>query len=105
MLKKHTWEAYLEPSQASKIELFQEIANGFKPFIIFAKNSILDIWLSSEYTSVSIEKYYPIERDGGINCASIFDIITTVKYNTHFGKWAFYGFVLRWEGAFWLELT
>ena len=34
-------EAYLEPSQTFNMELFAKIANGYKPFLIFAKN--LDI--------------------------------------------------------------
>ena len=34
--------------------------------MIFAKSSVLDIWLSPEYTSVSIEKklFCRIEKDG-----------------------------------------
>ena len=52
----HSSEAYLERSQASDMELFKKIASGFKSFLIFAKNSILDISLSPEYASASIEK-------------------------------------------------
>ena len=52
---KHTSEAYLELSQTSDMELFKKIAGGFKSFLIFAKSSILDIWQSPEYTSLSIE--------------------------------------------------
>ena len=38
-------EAYLESTQELKIELFAKakIANGFKPLIIFAKGSVIDI--------------------------------------------------------------
>ena len=32
------------------MELFAEIVNGWKPFAILAKSSILDVWLSTEYT-------------------------------------------------------
>ena len=40
-------EAYLEPSQTSDMKLFKKIASGFKPFLIFAKSSILDIRLNT----------------------------------------------------------
>ena len=43
-----TSEAYLEPSQASKMELFVKIVNGFEPLAIFAKSPILDVLLGSE---------------------------------------------------------
>ena len=38
------------------MELFKKIASSFKSFLIFAKSSILDIWLSPEYASASSEK-------------------------------------------------
>ena len=39
----HTWEAYLERSQASKIKLSEKIDNSWKPLTIFRK-SLLDDW-------------------------------------------------------------
>ena len=39
---------YSEPCQTSKMELFLKIINGRKPLTIFAKSSILDVWLGSE---------------------------------------------------------
>ena len=39
---------YLEPSPASKKELFGKIVNGFQPLTIFAKGSILDVGLGCE---------------------------------------------------------
>ena len=33
------------------MEIFEKIVNGFKPVTIFAKRSILDYWLGSEYAS------------------------------------------------------
>ena len=42
-------EAYSEPSQTSEMELFAEIDNSIRPLTIFAKSSILNIWLGSEY--------------------------------------------------------
>ena len=36
-------EAYSEPSQTYKMDLFAKIVIGFQPFTIFAKNYILDI--------------------------------------------------------------
>ena len=34
------------------MEIFAKIVNNWKPFIIFAKSSILDARLGSEYASV-----------------------------------------------------
>ena len=42
-------EAYTEPCQTSRIELFAKRVNGLKPLTIFAKSSILDVWQGSEY--------------------------------------------------------
>ena len=42
---------YSETIQTSKIELFVEKINGWKPLTIFTKYAILDIWLDSEYAS------------------------------------------------------
>ena len=71
------------------MELSEKLVNVFKWFLMFAKGSILDIWLSPEYASVSIEKQMVscIERDGK-NCASFFNGIITSKYNTHFGDYS-----------------
>ena len=43
-----TLEAYSEPSGTSKMEVFAKIVNSCQPLIIFAKSSILDVWLGSE---------------------------------------------------------
>ena len=44
-------EAYSEPCQTPKIELFVKIVSGWKLLTIFAKSFILDIWRGSEYAS------------------------------------------------------
>ena len=44
---QYSTEAYPEPSQTSKMELFAKIVNGFYPLTIFGKSFILDIWLGS----------------------------------------------------------
>ena len=44
-------EAYSEPSQTSKLEVFAKIVNGFSFLTIFAKSSIVDIWKDSEFAS------------------------------------------------------
>ena len=44
-------EAYSEPSWTSKMDLFAKIVNGWTPLTIFAKRSILDVRLGSEYAS------------------------------------------------------
>ena len=42
-------EAYTEPRRTSKMKYFSKIANGWKPLAIFAKSSILDVRLGSDY--------------------------------------------------------
>ena len=42
-------EAYSEPCQTSKMELFAKIVNGQKPFTIFVKHFIWGVWQGSEY--------------------------------------------------------
>ena len=43
-------ETYSECNQTSKMEFFAVIVNEFYPLTIFAKSSILDVPLGSEYT-------------------------------------------------------
>ena len=40
------------------MERFAKIINGYKPLIIFAKRSILHVWLGCEY--VSVLQYFTI---------------------------------------------
>ena len=54
-LQKPIAEACEELCKVSKMESFAKIVNGFKPLTIFAKLSILDVWLGSEYTSGQLE--------------------------------------------------
>ena len=44
-------EAYSEPGQTSKMELFAKIVRGFQPLIFYAKSSVLDVSLGSGYAS------------------------------------------------------
>ena len=44
-------EANSESFQTSEIELFAKIVRNEKPFTIFVKTSILDVWQGSEYAS------------------------------------------------------
>ena len=60
----------------SNMELFKKIVNASIPFLIFAKSSILDIWLSPEYV-------FTAKRVAGKNCASAFNGIKVSKYNKH----------------------
>ena len=46
-------DEYSKPSQTSKMERFAKKIDGFYPLTISAKHSILEIWLGSEYTSVT----------------------------------------------------
>lgn len=50
MLQK-SLEAYWEPHQISKTELFAKVVNGFKSLTIFPKPFIVDVWKGSDYTS------------------------------------------------------
>ena len=54
MIKKVPYsETYLKPSQTSKIKLFAEIVNSWKPLTFLAKISFLDIPLG--YTPLPFE--------------------------------------------------
>ena len=44
-------EVYSEPSQTSKMEFFAKLGESFQSLTTFAKSSILDICLGSEYAS------------------------------------------------------
>ena len=46
-------EAYTEPCQTSKMEVFAKMVNGFSFLSIFAKIFILDVWEDSEFASES----------------------------------------------------
>ena len=46
-------EAYSEPSRTFKMELFAKIFRGKKPLTTFAKSSIVDVRLDSQYVSAS----------------------------------------------------
>ena len=48
---KWNWEAYSEPCQTSKIEVFAKTVNRLSFLTIFAKSSILDAWQDSEFAS------------------------------------------------------
>ena len=59
--------AYSKPSQISKTEFFAKTVSSWKPLKKFAKSSILDVWLGSEYTSdfngsLHIIWYFSIEK-------------------------------------------
>ena len=45
-------EAYSETGQSSKLESFANIVYEFPRLTIFAKYSILDVWMGSEYVYV-----------------------------------------------------
>ena len=50
-------DAYSEPRQKSKEELFAKIVHGFRRLTIFVKSSILDVGLRSEYVSADSNHY------------------------------------------------
>ena len=43
-VNKYISEAYSEPYQTSKMELFLKKVSGLKHVTIFSKSSILDVW-------------------------------------------------------------
>ena len=45
-------EAYSEPCQISKVELFSKILGDFQSLTISAKSCVLDLWQDSEYAFV-----------------------------------------------------
>ena len=45
-------EIYPEPCGAFQMERIAKIVNGWIPLTFFAKSSVLDVWLGSEYVSV-----------------------------------------------------
>ena len=53
-----TSEAWSEPSRTSKMELFAKIVNGFQLLTIFAKNSISEVCVDSEYASMIVAEAY-----------------------------------------------
>ena len=53
-VKNYTREAQLKGIFGTQPD--KKIASGFKPFLAFAKSSILAIRLSPEYATLSIEK-------------------------------------------------
>ena len=44
-------KVHSKPCQTAEMELFAKIVKNEKPFTIFAKTSILDVWQGSEYAS------------------------------------------------------
>ena len=50
----HNTETYPDPFEISKMELFADIGNGWKPLTSFTRSSILDVYQGSEYVSVTI---------------------------------------------------
>ena len=49
---KYKFKSSFRPLQTSKMGLFSEIVNGYKPLNVFAKN-LLDIWLDFECACVT----------------------------------------------------
>ena len=50
-------EAYSEPTRTSKMCFLAKIVNGLESLTIFAKSSISDVRLGSEYGSASSSKF------------------------------------------------
>ena len=71
-------EVHSEASRTSTMELFSKVVHGFQPLPIFAKSFILDIQLSSEYTSehhkrrISFQSSYLLQCFPEIFCSTEF---------------------------------
>ena len=50
-VSKNKPDAYSQPCQTSKMELFAEIVQDWKSLTIFARSSIFEVWQGSEYSS------------------------------------------------------
>ena len=46
-----TFDSHSEHNEASKREILMKIVNGWELLTFFGKSSILDVWLSSDYTA------------------------------------------------------
>ena len=66
-------DAYSEPCQISKTELFTEIVNDWKPLTVLQKISILDVWHCSEKAT----EIYVLQK----SCSFIGEISTNISKN------------------------
>ena len=80
---------YSELSQKSKMELFAKIVNGWKLLTNFAKSSILDTWLGSEYASAYLDLFqsFPAFRHSAGECWKL------LKQRKHRTGWIEFSFV------------
>ena len=63
-------ETYPECNQISETELFMEIVNDFLQLTNFAKNSILDARLGSEYSSGMLKMHSKVRQFLASECPS-----------------------------------
>ena len=70
-------EAYSEPCQRSKIEVFAKIVKGFSFLTIFAKSSILDVCQDSELAS---EASNDLRKKLHLSCLTRFRIHLCINY-------------------------
>ena len=76
------WEAYSEPCQTPKIELFVKIVSGWKLLTIFAKSFILDIWRGSEYASDPNEWLKKVQIRIYMQSYQMWSYIKAIQINT-----------------------
>ena len=77
-------DPYSEPTQKSKIKLFANTINGWKPLFISIKSFILDAWLGSEHVSVISSKLESLHLCSSKN-SSVHEWQRTVfKWNTKY---------------------
>ena len=55
-------EPYSEPCQASKMELFAKLVNGWKLFTVLTESSIIDAWRGSQHSTVIPETLEPLPK-------------------------------------------
>ena len=51
----HKTEAYLGPSQTSKMKVSAKIVNGLKQLLISGTSTVLNVWLGSESASMKVD--------------------------------------------------
>ena len=54
------WLAFLKPCQISKMKLFLKMVNSFQPLTIFARRSLLDVWVGSGHLRPLLTHFVPL---------------------------------------------
>ena len=102
-------ETYSEPCKTNKIEFFGILVNNFQPLSIFAKISILDVWLASKCVSVGVGDYKLWTKNYSVtkilacknDTTEIFPTILWFKFNQNCNNVPIYFDALQLSEANW----